>query len=92
MKFGASRSQLYDAQKTARAHWQAAMETWTDGAKQDHEEKVWLPWDEGASKVGAARIPMRAKFLTDRKLGLMSVNARQSAISTSKGAHRRRKP
>ena len=30
MKFGASRSQLYDAQKTARAKWEVATETWDD--------------------------------------------------------------
>lgn len=51
MKFGASRSQLYDAQKTARGHWQAVTETWEDEAKQFHEELVWLPWDDHASQV-----------------------------------------
>ncbi len=51
MKFGASRSQLYDAQKTARAHWLAATETWNDEARQSHEEKAWLPWNDQASKV-----------------------------------------
>jgi len=51
MKFGASRSQLYDAQKTARARWELVTETWTDDAKVHHEETVWLPWDDGASKL-----------------------------------------
>ena len=67
MKFGASRSQLYDAQKTARAHWQAASETWTDSAQQEHEEKVWLPWDEGASKVLRAVDQLSVLFVQIRQ-------------------------
>jgi len=67
MKFGASRSQLYDAQKTARAHWQAVSETWTDAAKRDHEEKVWLPWDENASKVLRAVDQLSVLFVQIRQ-------------------------
>ena len=67
MKFGASRSQLYDAQKTARAHWLVATETWSDGAKQLHEEKVWLPWDESASKVLRAVDQLSVLFVQIRQ-------------------------
>ena len=43
MKFGASRSQLYDAQKTARAKWEVATETWDDDARRRHAEAVVEP-------------------------------------------------
>ena len=46
MKFGANRSQLYDAQKTARARWDAATEVWTDASRRDFEEQTWEPLDQ----------------------------------------------
>ena len=67
MKFGASRSQLYDAQKTARARWELATETWSDDAKAQHEEKVWLPWDDGASKVLRAVDQLSVLFVQVRQ-------------------------
>ncbi len=67
MKFGASRSQLYDAQKTARAHWEVASESWSDDAKLKHEESVWLPWDEGASKVLRAVDQLAVLFVQIRQ-------------------------
>ena len=67
MKFGASRSQLYDAQKTARAHWQVASETWTDVARHSHEEKVWQPWDEQASRVLRAVDQLAVLFVQIRQ-------------------------
>ena len=45
MKFGASRSQLYDAQKPARARWDSTAETWADDARREFEEQVWEPLD-----------------------------------------------
>jgi hypothetical protein len=45
MRFGASRSQLYDAQKTARLRWESAAETWNDSARHEFEDQVWLPMD-----------------------------------------------
>lgn len=45
MKFGANRSQLYDAQKTARARWDSTAETWSDDARREFEEQVWEPLD-----------------------------------------------
>ncbi len=67
MKFGASRSQLYDAQKTARAHWLAATETWNDEAQQTHDEKVWQPWDDAASKVLRAVDQLSVVFVQIRQ-------------------------
>lgn len=51
MRFGASRSQLYDAQKTARARWEAAAEAWNDSTRRDFEEQVWEPLDAQTSDV-----------------------------------------
>jgi hypothetical protein len=51
MRFGASRSQLYDAQKTARARWEATAELWDDIARREFEEKVWEPLDRHVSDV-----------------------------------------
>ena len=67
MKFGASRSQLYDAQKTARAHWDQISETWNDESRMNHEEKVWLPWDDGASKVLRAVDQLAVLFVQIRQ-------------------------
>ena len=67
MKFGASRSQLYDAQKTARARWEIASEAWGDDAKSNHEEKVWLPWDDGTSKVLRAVDQLAVLFVQIRQ-------------------------
>ena len=67
MKFGASRSQLYDAQKTARAHWLAATETWNDDAQLAHEEKVWQPWDDATSKVLRAVDQLSVLFVQIRQ-------------------------
>lgn len=51
MRFGATRSQLYDAQKTARARWEDTIELWSDDARRDFEEQVWQPLDAGVSDV-----------------------------------------
>jgi hypothetical protein len=51
MRFGTSRSQLYDAQKTARARWESAAETWNDSSRHEFEEQVWEPLDAGVSEV-----------------------------------------
>lgn len=50
MRFGASRSQIYDAQKTARAKWDAVQDVWTDSAKTEFEETVWEPLDARVSE------------------------------------------
>lgn len=49
MKFGASRSQLYDAQKTARARWELVTETWSDASRVEFEETTWQPLDQMAT-------------------------------------------
>lgn len=51
MKIGAARSQLYDAQKTARARWDAVSEVWQDDAARQFEEQIWIPLDQHTSEV-----------------------------------------
>jgi hypothetical protein len=49
MKFGATRSQIYDAQKTARAKWDAAGDAWDDEVRRAHGEATVEPLDEAVS-------------------------------------------
>lgn len=51
MRFGTTRSQVYDAQKTAQAHWLAVLDEWNDAARRDHDESVWTPLDGGVSEA-----------------------------------------
>ncbi|HEY2783406.1 MAG TPA: hypothetical protein VGJ05_00390 [Fimbriiglobus sp.] len=50
MKFGANRSQMYDAQKTARAKWDFVQDVWTDSTKTGFEETTWAPLDAHVSE------------------------------------------
>lgn len=49
MKFGATRSQIYDAQKTARAKWDETFDTWDDEVHERHGEAVVDPLDRAVS-------------------------------------------
>ena len=49
MRFGATRSQIYDAQKTARAKWVGTEEAWDDEVRRDHGENVVEPLDAAVS-------------------------------------------
>ena len=49
MRFGATRSQIYDAQKTARARWEGTADEWDDAVRHEHEEQVWEPLDRAVS-------------------------------------------
>jgi len=51
VKFGASRSQLYDAQKTARARWETTSDSWNDSTQVEFEEQIWIPLDQQVSNV-----------------------------------------
>ncbi|MCS6865246.1 MAG: hypothetical protein RMJ56_16475 [Gemmataceae bacterium] len=51
MRFGTTRSQIYDAQKTAQAHWLATEEFWTDEVRREHGEKCVVPLDAAVSDV-----------------------------------------
>jgi hypothetical protein len=49
MRFGATRSQIYDAQKTARARWEATGDEWDDAVRREHGETVVEPLDAAVS-------------------------------------------
>jgi hypothetical protein len=49
MRFGTTRSQIYDAQKTARAKWEAAQDAWDDEVRRGHGENVVEPLDATVS-------------------------------------------
>ena len=49
MRFGTTRSQIYDAQKTARAKWDITGDEWDDSVRREHGEKVWEPLDHSVS-------------------------------------------
>jgi hypothetical protein len=51
MRFGTTRSQIYDAQKTARAKWNATGDAWDDGVRQSHGELVVDELDKDVSEV-----------------------------------------
>lgn len=46
MRFGSTRSQIYDAQKTARAKWDATTDEWDDAVRREHAETVVEPLDQ----------------------------------------------
>jgi hypothetical protein len=45
MRFGATRSQIYDAQKTARARWDGTETDWNDPVRREHGETIVEPLD-----------------------------------------------
>lgn len=51
MRVGANRSQLFDAQKSARARWQTLQDVWDDVARREFEETTWLPLDQHVSEL-----------------------------------------
>ena len=51
MRFGTTRSQIYDAQKTARAKWDATGDVWDDMVRQDHGELIVDELDKSVSDI-----------------------------------------
>ena len=51
MRFGTTRSQIYDAQKTARAKWDATSDEWDDAARREHGEQVVEELDRAVSET-----------------------------------------
>ncbi len=51
MRVGANRSQLFDAQKSARAHWELVQDVWDDVARREFDEKTWQPLDRHVSDL-----------------------------------------
>ena len=51
MRFGTTRSQIYDAQKTAQARWNATADEWDDAVRREHGERVWEPLDHAVGET-----------------------------------------
>ena len=51
MRVGANRSQLFDAQKSARAHWDNVGDLWDDVARREFDETTWQPLDRHVSDL-----------------------------------------
>ena len=67
MRFGTTRSQIYDAQKTARARWDYTGEAWNDAARREFEEQTWVPLDAQVSEVLRAVDQLTALFTQVRQ-------------------------
>ena len=51
MKFGTTRSQIYDAQKNARAKWDLTGDEWDDAVRREHGVKVVDELDKSVSDI-----------------------------------------
>ena len=51
MKFGTTRSQIYDAQKSTAAKWQATEDEWDDAVRREHGEQVVDELDKAVSEA-----------------------------------------
>lgn len=67
MKFGGSRGLLDDAQKTARARWDAACDVWDDQTRRDHEAAVVQPLDDHVSELLRAVDQLMTVFASARR-------------------------
>jgi hypothetical protein len=67
MRFGTTRSQIYDAQKTARAKWDAAGDAWDDGVRREHGEQVVDELDKTVSDTLRAIDQLASLFMQVRQ-------------------------
>ncbi len=67
MKFGTTRSQVYDAQKTARVKWNATADEWDDAVRRDHGERAVDELDKAVSDVLRAIDQLATLFIQIRQ-------------------------
>jgi hypothetical protein len=67
MRFGATRSQFYDAQKSARAKWDATSDHWDDAVRREHGEKIVDELDRSVSDVLEAIDQLSTVFVQMRQ-------------------------
>jgi len=67
MRFGSTRSQIYDAQKTARAKWDAVGDVWDDEVRRDHGEKIVDELDKTVSDTLRAIDQLASLFVQVRQ-------------------------
>ena len=67
MRFGTTRSQIYDAQKTARAKWDATTDAWDDAVRREHGEQVVEELDKAVSDTLRAIDQLATLFVQVRQ-------------------------
>jgi hypothetical protein len=67
MRFGTTRSQIYDAQKSARVKWDATGDEWDDAVRREHGEKVVDELDKTVSDVLSAVDQISTLFVQIRQ-------------------------
>ncbi len=67
MRFGTTRSQIYDAQKTARAKWDVTETDWHDSVRREHGERVIEPLDKAVSDTLRAIDQLATLFVQIRQ-------------------------
>jgi hypothetical protein len=67
MRFGTTRSQIYDAQKSARARWDVTCDEWDDAVRRDHGERVVDELDKTVSDVLRAIDQLATLFVQVRQ-------------------------
>jgi hypothetical protein len=67
MRFGTTRSQIYDAQKTAQARWNATGDEWDDAVRREHGEQVVDELDKAVSDALRAIDQLATLFVQIRQ-------------------------
>lgn len=67
MRFGTTRSQIYDAQKTARVRWDATEAEWDDAVRREHGERVVAELDAAVSDTLRAIDQLATLFVQIRQ-------------------------
>ncbi len=67
MRFGTTRSQIYDAQKTARAKWNATGDDWDDAVRREHGETIVDELDKAVSDTLRAIDQLATLFVQVRQ-------------------------
>ncbi len=67
MRVGATRSQIYDAQKTARARWEQVQSVWDDSVRREFAVATWEPFDQLVSDALRAIDQLAALFQQVRR-------------------------
>jgi hypothetical protein len=67
MRFGTTRSQIYDAQKTARVKWDVTADDWDDLVRREHGEKIVDELDKTVSNILRAIDQLATLFVQIRQ-------------------------
>jgi hypothetical protein len=67
MKFGTTRSQVYDAQKSARAKWDLTGDEWDDAVRREHGERIVDELDKSVSDILRAIDQLSTLFVQIRQ-------------------------